>query len=340
LIAWTLSYWSLSKNCRLSVHFRDSFDDGPDPLTQIAIDDISQSGTARGLTEQFISEINEIGVSNASLTKNERRSLISQSLPNLQTYNQIDSGDKSSRIGDFRRVTLCRVQWPKRGAEPAVLKADRRLSKAMGLVGRYLQTIEEPILARRWLTTKLTMPISRGEAFAKQLLAYYEQRCREQPSFKYLYELMAVYDQCAQETGLTFHLSIVKIRCLLWGYSRVLNTEAKVVLRLSNILNRIFAQSEDTAENPPGIVERFLGVYFLPRVLGHRVFGDIRSKLENPDYFSATMCRIVKDSRSLCLELISEKSLQNYNMDLSPECFFNKTMFTSNSVLENWKNDY
>lgn len=65
----------------------------------------------------------------------------------------------------------------------------------------------------------------------------YSQRCSQNLDFSHLTELLTLYGKVAQESGLTFHLSPVRLRCLLLVYAELLHIEATAVLRLSGIIS-------------------------------------------------------------------------------------------------------
>lgn len=163
-------------------------------------------------------------------------------------------------------------------------------------------------------------------------------------------KLMGIFCQYAQTSMLTFHPSIVRLRCLLWGHFKVLNTEEKTVLQHSKLISQLFEQNATSTSPLIEAVFHLISVTFIPPVFVYGVFGPTLEysveffhsllSAECPISFIAALCRILKDSRGLCRELFAEQCLKDYDLDLSPECYFHQTVLTSNSVLEDWRERY
>jgi hypothetical protein len=174
----------------------------------------------------------------------------------------------------------------------------------------------------------------------------YDLRARRKCPSMQIVPVLAAYSQYAEESRYQFHPSVVKARCLLWTFSQVLALEGKLLLSCSEVLSP-WSTPKETKPPEATTFDKVFSALFIPHVLILRatfgVVGDIASLLSDtsppPDVLGAIF-RILKDSRSLYLEFCLEGNLENCDLDLAPSCLFNRTAFTSDTALENWRASY
>src|SRR5579859_6167551 len=105
----------------------DSSEDKPDPLAQLAIEDIRESGLRAFVTDS-IAEIERNGYLNANGSERQLKELISRDIPGLGTHPQREAFQPRSEIRYFRRVTLCLPQWPSFGSDTSYSRGNKRLA--------------------------------------------------------------------------------------------------------------------------------------------------------------------------------------------------------------------
>jgi len=299
----------------------------------------------------FVAEIERNGYLNANQNEHQLKDLISGNFPRLRTHSSRGTFQERSEVGDFRRVTLYLPQWPSFGQDSTYWKGDRYLARVMDGLKRTIERLQ----AGSDLPTEIVGKVigsrigGRTEGVEKVLRSawlQYDLRARRKCPSMQIVPVLAVYSQCAEESRCQFHPSVVKAKCLLWTFSQVLALEGKLLFSCSVALS-LWSTPKGTKRPEASILDKVFSIFLIPHVLIRRatseVFEDVVSHLSDtsspPDVLGAIF-RILKDSRRLCLEFCLEGNLENCDLDLAPSCLFNRTAFTSDTALENWRASY
>jgi hypothetical protein len=299
----------------------------------------------------FVAEVERNGYLNANQSEHQLKDLISSNFPRLRTHSSRGTFQECSELGDFRRVTLCLPRWPSFGQDLTYWRGDRRLARVMdGLKRNFelhqagsglpIQTIGKAIGSRIGGRTEGV------EKVLRSAWLQYDSRARRKHPFMQIVPVLAAYSQCAEESRCQFHPSVVKARCLLWTFSQVIALEGKLLLSCSEALSP-WSTPKGTKHREVTTFDKVFESLFILNIVIWRVtfdvVGDVASLLSDtnppPDVLGAIF-RILKDSRSLCLEFCLEGNLENCDLDLAPSCLFNRTAFTSDTALENWRASY
>jgi hypothetical protein len=84
----------------------DFFEDEPDSLIKIAIDDINESGL-RAFVTGIETKIERSGYFNSSISERELKNMFSRNIQDVINVSYKDNILKLPDIQDFRRMTLC-----------------------------------------------------------------------------------------------------------------------------------------------------------------------------------------------------------------------------------------
>src|SRR3569833_145079 len=142
-----------SQQCRFWLSRRDSFDDTPDPLTQLALDTIQESGRRAFFDDVFV-EIQKnvlFDRPNGSQTSTEeaQRPGRSRSHRKSSGSTQTRSGAKTQPLRStwrsFRRVTLCNPSWPSIN-DPGRQVAEMQLDSVIDGIEHTYVFFESPLM--------------------------------------------------------------------------------------------------------------------------------------------------------------------------------------------------
>lgn len=341
--------FSHSKSCGFWIHFRDSFDDEPDPLTWTALCEIRESSFREFIREGELF-MDMKGFLNPKLNKSQLKKLIIQTWP-------VDTEDPQNQqcrnIRDFQRVTQCQAQWPSARKFSTVLKTHKALREAMSGVRKHLDIIDRGTGLlfddfSRMIGGRFGRKIPpEYENLVRPIWTYYRDRKTGVVSSDDLLRILKVFSECLLDSHLLYHpycLAAVRIRCFLWIIFTVLDLEAKTLLPISKSLAQMYPTNAESMELP--LFAKIVSPLFVPNILIARFTFDLADDIKalvspnEPQYEFAAVCRILQESRTLWLHFLSEGNLDDYDLDLKPECFFNHSIFTSQRVLDNWLEKY
>jgi hypothetical protein len=113
------------------MQFRDSFDDEPDPLTQLALSDIQEAGFLPLFEELGPKISNTISSLTPKMTVSELKDWLINNFPDLSQNVDREEQSDTPTIAHFRRVTLCTVHWPGHSQWSASWRAHYRLDEVM-----------------------------------------------------------------------------------------------------------------------------------------------------------------------------------------------------------------
>lgn len=341
--------FSHSKSCGFWIHFRDSFDDEPDPLTWTALCEIRESSFREFIREGELF-MDMKGFLNPKLNKSQLKKLIIQTWP-------VDTEDPQNQqcpnIRDFLRVTQCQAQWSSARKFSTVLKTHKALREAMSGVRKHLDIIDRGTGLlfddfSRMIGGRFGRKIPpEYENLVRSIWTYYRDRKTGVVSSDDLLRILKVFSECLLDSHLLYHpycLAAVRIRCFLWIIFTVLDLEAKTLFPISKSLAQMYPTNAEFMELP--LFAKIVSPLFVPNILIARFTFDLADDIKalvspnEPQYEFAAVCRILQESRTLWLHFLSEGNLDDYDLDLKPECFFNHSIFTSQRVLDNWLEKY
>ncbi|KAB8203540.1 hypothetical protein BDV34DRAFT_236387 [Aspergillus parasiticus] len=297
------------KSCGIWMHFRDSFDDEPDPLTWTALCEIRES-------ELFM---DMQGFLNLNVNKSRLKMLI------IQTWPADTEDPRSQQCPSIRHFPA------------AILKTHKALEEAMSGVKKDLAIINQGtgLLfqdSSRMIGGRFMRGITPGyENLVRSIWTYYRDRKTGVVSSEDLLRILKDFSECLLDSRLQYHhycLAAVRIR----------------LLPISKFLARMYPTNAESMEHP--LFLRIVSPLWVPHVLIGRFTFDLAHDIKSlvspneAQYEFAAVCRILQESRTLWLHFLSEGNLDEYDLDLTPECFFNQSIFTSQGVLDNWLEKY
>ncbi|KAE8312328.1 hypothetical protein BDV41DRAFT_565134 [Aspergillus transmontanensis] len=322
------------KSCGFWMHFRDSFDDEPDPLTWTALCEIRESGFCEFIREGELF-MDMQGFLNPNVNKSRLKKLI------IQTWPADTEDPRSQQCPSIRHFPA------------AILKTHKALEEAMSGVKKDLPIINQGtgLLfqdSSRMIGGRFMLGITpEYENLVRSIWTYYRDCKTGVVSSEDLLRILKDFSECLLDSRLQYHpycLAAVRISCLLWIIFFVLDLEAKTLLPISKFLARMYPTNAESMEHP--LFLKIVSPLWVPHVLIGRFTFDLAHDIKalvspnEPQYEFAAVCRILQESRTLWLHFLSEGNLDEYDLDLTPECFFNQSIFTSQGVLDNWLEKY
>ncbi|KAK3942811.1 hypothetical protein QBC46DRAFT_447383 [Diplogelasinospora grovesii] len=337
--------------CALWVRFHDSFEDEPDPLTQLAMDDLRESGL-RKFVSDFVEDIERNSLISSNRTDRELKDLIRPKFSDIGGRFSTSLPSARGAIQNFRRITLCTPYWPSIGQQHlAYDDADRHLCTVMNGVKRLLDYLQEgsdlPInIVGRFLDSRIGGRTEGVERFLKSIWSQHNSKKRPDNISERIIKVLEIHGQCAQECGYLFHPSVLRVRCLLWTFSHVLTLEAKILRGCSVALDLVSAP-EGLRHQEHSPTEKAYTLLFIPHVFLWRmtfdVVGDAAALFRTsqpPPAVLGVIFRILRDSRELCLGYFLDGNLRNCDLDLAPSNVFNRGAFTSDTAMTRWLASY
>ncbi|KAL5001703.1 hypothetical protein BDV10DRAFT_182267 [Aspergillus recurvatus] len=331
--------------CGFWVHFRDSYPNEPDPLTTLALRDIIQNDLP-GFSRRFEKTIEQGAAYSKTLNQKETERQVDQHLRNsIPTL----LGRRASKIRDFRRVTLCQARWPGSRQFSSILGAQKFLDTTMDGVKHCLDLMAAGSglafdAVAKMIGGRFLRVTSNADAYLQPIWKVYRERCRKSAGLSAQVRFLDIYSRCAQKSDNVYHPFIVRIRCFLWIAAVLLNLEARILVGVSEPLARSYRKTYQAPDHP--IFVRAISPLWIPHVIIGRLTFDLlvdaRALVfpDEPAYFFAVIYRVLADSKNLCLTYLTDRTLGNYPLDLTPQTFFNDSFLTSNAVLDQWRSTY
>ncbi|KAF1964200.1 hypothetical protein BU23DRAFT_547766 [Bimuria novae-zelandiae CBS 107.79] len=309
-------------NCDLLLHFQDSHDNRPDPLTEIALRDLRADGM-RKFVQDFISEeslarghsapdIDEIGL--------QLGDWIHDRLTNFEPGPTLS---RQPQIRNFRMVTVCRSQWPNLSHHISYQDAIKHISKTMEGVKRAIQHLKNEDFPLAQFAALLNSRFWNARAnqgrlrFLQSMLQAYESR-KPLVWSRTISRLLRDYIQRVDEAGAQFRTSVLRIRCVLWICWDVLRVQAGLFLRCSNLLD-LFALPEGyERQKTPLALKLFAMPHTVLLMIPWRLTFDLMedaAKLfaeERPLYLVSSIQQFLMRPGAIALDFYLDRDLSHY----------------------------
>ncbi|KAF4446569.1 nadp:d-xylose dehydrogenase [Fusarium austroafricanum] len=308
---------SLTCRCGLWLRFHDSFDDEPDPLTRIALQNIKSSGKA-----EFVARVE--ARHNAGPTRNSTRqsSCVSYAIDKLDSNGPITSPSVESHvIENFRRVTLCNPQWP----DPRPSKSER---EAMGMLRTIISGLERTrdyfgaedfpfaqvaaLLNSRAWNAREDQAVAR---FVRMCLEALRQKASLARSTNII-SLMDLYVEEAREHLAEFQTVALETRCLLWMYQEARQLEAQILRSCAELLDRWSLPQGFTREKTPLFVKLLFSphIILLAPLRGFDIIMDVgESFITKPKYLPGAIKHLITSSEDISLHFYIHDGLKDYS---------------------------
>jgi hypothetical protein len=331
------------------MQFRDSFDDEPDPLTQLALSDIQEAGFLPLFEELGPKISSTISGLTPNMTGPELRDWLINNFPDLPQNEDREEQSDTSTIAYFRRVTLCTVHWPGHSQWCASWRAHYRLDEVMEGVKRSLNIINagstlplaqvaERLGVKDWSSTF-------GDVdFLKSAWMHYHKRSGRDNYARQLYVLAYFCQENPIISGWPFHSIIILLRCFLWKLSEILTREAKILVACSDALEECMPPDKEAPKASLGA--KIFTSIFIPNMLLWRctfsVVKDVAGSVTDlePRYILPAICLLLRHSRHLCVHHFLHGNFIQYNLNLTPACFFQKSIFADATRDRAWLASY
>ncbi|KAH8646530.1 hypothetical protein BGZ61DRAFT_376744 [Ilyonectria robusta] len=231
---------------------------------------------------------------------------------------------RKSRIRDFSRVTLCRVQWPDLSRHNVHRKASKQLRRSISGIRRHAEWLESkdfpPEIASRFLNSRIgNGRINRAKLLFFQFLVQAFQS--QEPHIHYSQEaakILCSYLHGIDEEMVQFQAPNLEFRCLLWICWYVLSTEADILRSHSAQLNR-WSIPEGLTRGPTPLIWKLA---FLPHAVIFPplcrftldVVLDFKEKLNEakPLHIPVGIYQMAKRSSSISTQFYLDGYLNNY----------------------------
>lgn len=330
------------------LHFQDSHDDSPDPLTNIALNDLRSTGM-REFVQNFTMAANLSADHPAPETDANTLPLdrwISERFTDLGHSPAIIS--RRPKLQYFARVTVCKPQWPELSHPRSYQLGNRRLSTTIEGVKRYIRHLEAEDLpfaqfaaaidTRFWdaraeqAKLRFLEPISRANRGRRPLTVWTQRTAL----------LLRDYIRRADEAGAQFQTSVLETRCLLWIYWEVLRVEGEILLSCSRLLDRWSLPEWRGRQQTPLLVKLFTLPHMLllvPWRLTFDLAGDIADLFSNerPLYIPSAIQQFVLRPGAIALDFYLDGDLSHFfktHRDLTDDVDRRLT-----AACQHWMND-
>ncbi|KAL2836137.1 hypothetical protein BJX68DRAFT_251052 [Aspergillus pseudodeflectus] len=335
----------LTCKCGFWMHLRDSYPNEPDHITALALRDIARQDIL-GFMKPFQSTIHQDALYSKNLTRTEVERQVDQRLRNSIPR---DGTRRASSIRDFRRVTLCQVQWP--SSRQCLISRDawKSVDATMGNVRQCLDVIAAGSglafdAVARMIGGRFGRVTPDHDVYLRPIWDIYRERRPEAAELEAKGRLLAIYARSAGRFDTAYHASVVSIRCFLWIIAVILNLEARVLVGVSKLLSQICPEPRGQADPP--IIMKLISPLWVPHAIIGRFTFDLVADAKDlilpdePLYHFAIIYRVLASSRALSLTFLKDGNLDGYHLNLTPPVYFNTSIFTSDAVISRWRNTY
>ncbi|KAF6828969.1 nadp:d-xylose dehydrogenase [Colletotrichum plurivorum] len=266
--------------CGLSARFLDSFDDEPDPVTSIALEDVRRTGLRKFFDESA-------PVRGACNTKDMKRTdaffeetmnaWIRRLKKELGPRPMAPIRHDRLRIKDFRRIAICNEQWP--DLAKAVDMVDSSASRLRAVIqglkrhAELLGTEKQPLDAVASIIGSRCMGArarSEMRLFFQSIVRAYTDRQNLWLPGEASLSLLEGYDRRTRDAKAQFNASVIRLRCLLWIYSETLVLNADLMRGCCGLFNH-FTVPEGTKQCPASYFEQFCLSMFIPQIIVERL---------------------------------------------------------------------
>ncbi|KAH8805319.1 hypothetical protein F5884DRAFT_444319 [Xylogone sp. PMI_703] len=314
----------ICENCNLSLHFQDSHDNTPDPLTSIALEGFRSNGIRK-----FVQEFNK----EASLSEGSSASEIEGNGLHLEGWLRdrlTDLGpgptapSRQPKVRHFDRVTVCKPQWPELSYHRSYQRGIECLSKTMDGVERRIRNLNAEdlpaakfaaLLNSRFMNARLKQAVLR---FLKSILQAYKKRKPLIVWSQMTARLLLAYIERVDETGAQLHKSVLRTRCLLWIYWDVLRVEGNILLSCSKLLDHWSAPEGYQRRKPTLPMKVFSVTNIAPFIILSRLtvelaidVGELFAKAK-PLYLPSAIQQFVMRPGDIAYNFYLDGNLSNY----------------------------
>lgn len=304
------------------LRFEDSHDNSPDPLTEIALEELRASGM-RDFVQEFI---REVGLSRGhSPPENDGNSLqldgwMRDRLTDLRRGPTLS---RQPQVRDFRTVTVCRPQWPDLSHHRSYQEAIEHFSETMKGVKRGIQYIKAEdfpfakfaaFLNSRFWNARNQQGTLR---FLESMLQAYKSRRLFIVWSRMTASLLYDYIQCVDEAGAQYRTSVLRIRCLLWICWDVLRVEGEILFGCSKLLDCWSSPEGYKREKTPLVMKLFATPHMLLLVPWRLTFDLVEDVAElfaeeKPLYLPSAIQQLVMRTGAIALDFYLDGDLSHY----------------------------
>ncbi|KAF5967852.1 nadp:d-xylose dehydrogenase [Fusarium coicis] len=238
---------ALEWRCGLWLRFHDSYNGQPDPLTQIALNNIKSSGRA-AFTFRFL------GPADQAKTIRE---LIRDRITQIGPVPQSQSRARTPKIRHFRRVTLCTSQWPEFSHNRAREVAKNRLRRTTQGLQRTKQVLASedlPFAKAAALVNTRFWHGRRDQALSRFVTSALQALTNSVPLAVWSQDDKRLLDDVGSgvEAGtFGFVTEYLEARCFLWIFWEVLQLEAKIISSCAKLLDTWTCPDNLTRQKTP-----------------------------------------------------------------------------------------
>ncbi|KAI6759923.1 hypothetical protein HG531_013496 [Fusarium graminearum] len=305
-VALTLFTNNSSSGCDLWLRFHDSYSDEPDPLTQIAINNIKSSGKAEFAT-------NYLGSTGPARDDSvDVRILIRDKMAQIGPIPPERSRATRPEIWHFSRVTLCNSQWPQFSDSTSRETASRLLVETRQGLERTTQFLKSQDLPFAWAAALINSRFW----FARQEQALLRFVTSSLQALDHTMPRVVTPQNDAQLLdNLVYQLQAgifdflperLEARCFLWMFWEVLQLESKILSSCARLLNT-WSCPENYARQETPLIIKALTLPHIALLVPWRLTFDLAEDIveyflkKPPKFLPAAVRHLVMNSRSISL---------------------------------------
>ncbi|KAF4993353.1 hypothetical protein FDECE_13468 [Fusarium decemcellulare] len=305
-----------SQKCGLWLRFLDSHDNRPDPLTQLALDDLKSSGMQEFLSN-FFRQADEPEQQSIGLVD-----LIDKKIAKVGPHVPQSLNKESPHIGQVCRVTLCNPQWPDIFHNEADTRSRIQMREAREGLQRTKQLLgaeDMPFaMVARLINTRFWFGREKEGMlrFIKRILRAFTRRKRLRIPSKYSRRLRD-YVARVDEAGTQFTPSSMEARCFLWMYCEILQLEAKVLQNCAMLLNT-WAVPRGTEKEQTPLLLKILTLPHIVLLVPWRLIDCVEDIVEcfgesKPLHIFTAILRLIESSGQICSHFYFHGNVRIYN---------------------------
>jgi len=345
-----------SQQCRFWLSRRDSFDDTPDPLTQLALDTIQESGR-RAFFDDVLVEIQKnvlFDRPNGSQTSTEeaqrpgRSRSHRKSSGSTQTRSGAKTQPRRSTWRSFRRVTLCNPSWPSIN-DPGRQVAEMQLDSVIDGIEHTLRILREPPDAPfLWVSKAIGSRFANyrtdeHEMVLESAICQHISRKRRTRLMTQQARLVSRYSQHAEESKARFHPAVVRARCFLWMISQMQRLEGQLLWACARLLLPWRSLENVTPGETPPLFKVF-SIPHIPLLLLWRVTFDLAQDVieaatlqKTPLVTLAVIFHLLRSADSLSIKYVLDGNLDWSDLEISSMPLFGRSAFSSPATFGTWQ---
>jgi hypothetical protein len=340
-----------SRNCNLVVHFFHSFDDQPDPLTQLALHDLRESGL-RNFVDDCIQELKKDSFLQPGTSDQELLEAVAANQDSLFVKYDLEGifapmvPSPREAIRNFHRVALCTPAWPDTWSRTDHREAEKDLSFTMEWLKNasiHAKDFElsTPLLAfARRIGSAYTSGTERLQELLESYASQYDMRVDPDHVSRRVIKVLDSHSQYTRRCVWPFHPSAVRVRCLHWIFSEAVTLETKVLRGCAPALESFFRSLLFRHGRNLGSLGKGVSLLFVPHSLLSRATVEVvlapnlDPKLPPP--ILGVLFHLLRDCWELCLTYTLDGTLKNYILEAPSAPFFRRGDLASEPLRIEW----